>query len=392
MPDSELQPRTARLHVALVTETYPPEVNGVAMTIGRLVAGLLRRGHRVHVVRPSQNPSDRPENGAQLSETLVRGIPIPRYPMLRAGLPTLGIFHRLWARERPDIVHIVTEGPLGWSALRAARQLGIPVSTGLHTNFHTYSRHYGFGMLLGPIYAYLRWFHNRAGCPMVPTKALRDELARDGFANLAVVSRGVDTDLFNPSRRSAALRTTWGTGPQDLVAMYAGRIAPEKNLPLVIRAYDAMRAIDPRVRLVLVGDGPLARELEHSRSDIAFAGMRRGADLATHYASADVFLFPSLTETFGNVTLEAMASGLAVVAFDYAAAREHIVDRESGMCVPLGDESAFVAAAGRLVGDAELADGIRVAAFQRARRIDWDNVVGEFEACLWRVRCGEPVT
>lgn len=378
------------LLVALVTETYPPEINGVAMTVGRLVSGLLSRGHLVHLVRPRQYAGEPASDDGRLRETLVRGIPIPRYESLKAGLPTLGILRRVWSRRRPDVVHIVTEGPLGWSALSAARRLGIPVSTGLHTNFHSYSGHYGFGWMLQPIYRYLRWFHNRAACTMVPTEALKAELEADGFERLAVVSRGVDTSLFHPRRRSDALRTGWGARGGSPVAMYTGRLAPEKNLNVVLASYDAMRAADPAIRLVLVGDGPERGRLEMSRPDVVFAGMRRGEDLAAHYASADVFLFPSLTETFGNVTLEAMASGLAVVAYDYAAAAEHIRHDESGLRIPLGDAPAFAAAAAALASDADRACRLRAGAWSHARRIDWNNVVGDFETCLRRVGRSDP--
>jgi glycosyltransferase involved in cell wall biosynthesis len=389
MTDGPNERRDA-LRVALVTETYPPEINGVAMTVGRLVTGLLSRGHTVHLVRPRQHAGERPVESGQLTETLVRGIPIPRYESLKAGLPTIGVLHRAWSQVPPDVVHIVTEGPLGWSASNAARRLRIPVSTGLHTNFHSYSGHYGLGWMLGPIYRYLRWFHNRAACTMVPTESLKAELEADGFERLAVVSRGVDTALFNPRRRSEELRVGWGARSGSPVAMYTGRLAPEKNLGVVLAAYDAMRASDPSIRLVLVGDGPERGRLEVSRPDVVFAGMRRGVDLAAHYASADVFLFPSLTETFGNVTLEAMASGLAVVAFDYAAAAEHIRHDESGLRIPIGDTAGFVAGAVSLASDADRACRLRAGAWSHARRIDWDNVVGDFETCLRRVSRSEP--
>ncbi|MBI2314232.1 MAG: glycosyltransferase [Betaproteobacteria bacterium] len=162
-----------RLRAAVVTETYPPEVNGVAMTVGRMVDGLRRRGQRVQLVR------------------------------LRKANP-------------PDIVHIVTEGPLGWSALKAAETLGLPVSTDFHTNFPAYSRHYGIGWLHKPIMGYLRKFHNRASCTLVPTRALKEQLEGHGYANLRVVARGVDTTLFSPSKRSADLRASWGADSEDL--------------------------------------------------------------------------------------------------------------------------------------------------------------------------------
>src|SRR5215813_917695 len=156
-----------RLHIAVVTETFPPEVNGVAMTTGRMLDGLMRRGHRIMLVRPRQHPNERPQSSRLLSETLVRSIPLPRYAGLRVGLPATASLVRLWTQERPDIVHVVTEGPLGRSALAAARRLRLAAASDFHTNFHSYSKHYGFGLLKPAIAAYLKRFHNQAACTFV---------------------------------------------------------------------------------------------------------------------------------------------------------------------------------------------------------------------------------
>jgi glycosyltransferase involved in cell wall biosynthesis len=321
----------------------------------------------------------------QFEEVLKAGIPIPRYDGLRIGLPAKRDLIRLWTLNRPDIVHIATEGPLGWSALAAAAKLKLPVSTGFHTNFHSYSKHYGIGFLKKPIAACLRKFHNRALATLIPTEGLRDELEGHGFRNLHVVSRGVDTLLFSPSRRSPELRRDWGAGEHGIVAMYVGRMAPEKNLPLAVRAFLAMHERNPQVQLVMVGDGPERAWLASRNPNVAFAGTRSGEDLATHYASADVFLFPSLTETFGNVTLEAMASGLAVVAYEYAAARQCVVHEESGLLVPFGDSSAFVSMAAGLMQDSARLARLRLYARAAAERNDWESVVSEFENVLRHV-------
>jgi glycosyltransferase involved in cell wall biosynthesis len=367
--------------VSVVTETYPPEINGVAMTLERMVDGLHGLGHGIQVVRPRQGINDRPESNG-VEHALVRGMPIPRYESLKLGLPSGRILARLWTERRPDIVHIATEGPLGWSALAVARRLGIPVSTDFHTNFHAYSHHYGLGLLAKPVGAYLRYFHNRAGCTLVPTEGMRHELAGQGFQGLRVVARGVDTTLFHPRRRSYALRAQWGAQPDDPVAIYVGRLAPEKNLPLVISAFEAMRTIEPRVKLVVVGGGPARGELEARNRGYVFAGMRRGEDLATHYASGDLFLFPSVTETYGNVTVEAMASGLAVLAYDYAATREHIRHNENGLAAPFDDAEAFVRLAKGLVRDPGRAKTFGRQARETSERIDWERVVSDLEGAL----------
>src|SRR5262245_53725068 len=187
------------LRIALVTETYPPEVNGVARTVKEMVEGLRARGHILQLVRPRQSAADQPLVNGNLHEVLGRGIAIPQYPQLKMGLPAKGALLKAWSTFLPDVVHIATEGPLGWSALAAARALELPVATDFHTNFQTYSRHYGVGWLARPVTAYLRRFHNRAGCTMVPTAELAGELQDMGFRGLRVVGRGVNPAVFSPA-------------------------------------------------------------------------------------------------------------------------------------------------------------------------------------------------
>jgi glycosyltransferase involved in cell wall biosynthesis len=371
-----------RLRVAVVTETYLPEVNGVAMTMGHLVRGLCARGHRVELVRPRQRPAEIAVELASFEEVLVRGVAIPRYDALKVGLPARALLLRRWSMRRPDVVHLVTEGPLGWSALEAARALDLPVVSDFHTNFHAYTSHYGIGWLKKPVTAYLRRFHNRTQATLVPTADLRDELDRLGFRNLQIVARGVDTTLFNPGQRSDRLRAEWRAAWSDPVALFVSRLAPEKNLTTMLETFETMRQANARVKLVVVGDGPERTHLEARYRDAIFAGARYGSDLAAHYASADIFLFPSLTETYGNVTVEALASGLAVIAYRYAAAAQHIVDGENGITVPRGDRQGFVRAAVGLALQSEL----RMRMGEKARacmaRVDWSEIVHEFENTL----------
>ncbi|GAB1233846.1 glycosyltransferase family 1 protein [Ferrigenium sp. UT5] len=380
-PNENLQVAPA-LHIALVTETYVPEVNGVAITLGRMVHGLLKRGHRIHLVRPRQHKQDAPAADGNYAETLVAGMPIPGYPELKSGLPARGLLLKLWNAQRPDVVHIATEGPLGWSALSAARKLGIPVSTDFHTNFHNYTQHYGIGLLKKPIAAYLRHFHNKAGCTLVPTTSLQQQLESEGYRNVRVVARGVDTELFNPAKRDAALRASWNADENTLVVMLVSRIAPEKNLHVVIRAFDKIRKLNPLARLVIVGDGPARAELERQHPQVIFAGMQTGQALARHYASGDLFLYPSLTETYGNVTVEAMASGLATVAFDYAAAQQHIKHDVNGLLATCADSDAFIAEARTLANDLPRVRRLGKAARDTVESLTWEHIMGEMEFVL----------
>lgn len=376
---------TRSLRVACVTETYPPEVNGVSLTVARLVEGLRARNHDVQLLRPRQARMQTADEGERFQEVLLRGMPIPRYPSLRMGMPSKRALVKLWTLHRPDVVHIATEGPLGWSALQAALHLKLPVCSDFRTKFHSYTQHYRIGWLRKPIMGYLRKFHNRTHRTMVPTDALRAELAAEGFERLEVVARGVDTRQFDPARRSEQLRAQWGADDETLVVACVGRLAREKNLALLVDAFGAIERRVPNARLLLVGAGPIEDELRAACPGAVFAGRRHGEELAAHYACADLFLFPSLTETFGNVTIEAMASGLPVVAFDCAGAAQVITDGEHGVRVPLGDARAFVAAALALAFDPARRERLGRGARERALRLDWGTTVERFEAVLHAV-------
>ena len=373
------------LRVAFVTETYPPEVNGVAMTLAHLVQGLHARNHDVQLIRPRQPGAGASGTSERFHEVLMRGLPVPRYPSLRMGVPSKRALVRLWSFHRPDIVHIATEGPLGWSALQACQHLKLPVTSDFRTNFHAYSQHYGVGWLRKPIMAYLRKFHNAAQRTFVPTQELRQELGQCGFQRLRVVSRGVDTTLFNPLRRDPALRLSWGLGPDGLAVLYMGRLAAEKNLQLLVQTFNALAVRAPGSRLVLVGDGPLRQPLQLQNPAFHFAGQRSGDDLARHVASADLFVFPSLSETFGNVVTESMASGVPVVAFDHAAAGQLIRTGVNGHRVPRTDAPGFIQAAVEAAQDREQLARWGVQARSTVEPLGWPGIVQRFEAELREV-------
>lgn len=363
------------LDIAFVTETYPPEVNGVAMTVGRLVGGLRANGHRVEVLRPRQGDDD---VGGEM-ESPLPGLPLPGYPGLRFGLPAGRALARRWRLRRPDLVHVVTEGPLGWSAVAVARRLGIPVTSGFHTNFDRYSVHYGMGWLRPAVATYLRTLHRRTLATMVPTAALAADLAGEGVPGVRVVGRGVDTVLFDPQRRDLVLRAGWGAVGEGPVCLYVGRLAPEKNLALVEKCFAAIQVWHPDARMVWVGDGPSARRLQQEHPDHHFAGMRHGEDLARHYASADLFIFPSLSETYGNVVAEAMASGVPVVAYRSAAAAELVVDRTNSRVTPPGDELAYNDAALWCLESEHRRAAMGRAAREAMLARSWSGVVASFE-------------
>ncbi len=364
------------MRVGIVSETYSPEINGVALTVAGLARGLAEAGHAVQLIRPRQDTDTTlPAAESGIETMLVRGVRLPRYPGLQFGLPATRRLRTLWRQQRPDAIYVATEGPLGWSALRAAAALGIPASTGFHTRFDDFARHYGLGALTPLVFAWLRRFHRMGAATFVPTVELADFLAGHSFGNVVRLPRAVDTLLFHPARRDAALRAQWGVTPDQLAVIYVGRIAAEKNLPLAVRSFRAIQQLVPTARYIWVGDGPARAALAAQNPDYIFAGVQRSEALARHYASADLFVFPSLTETFGNVTLEALASGVPTVAFDYGAAREHLTDA-CGHRVAFGDEDAFVDAACNLA--ARRGRNPRTAARAAVAMLDPHSVTASF--------------
>ena len=352
------------------------------MTLAHLVNGLLARGHTVSVVCPNQGTSDGFGRGSYSEITQVRGLPLPGYHGLQFGVPAARLLRRFWRNRPPAVLYVATEGPLGWSAVRAARREGIPIVSGFHTNFHNYCKHYRVGWLQHLALRYLRWFHNQTACTVVSNEELRDRLQAAGISNVSILERGVDSQLFAPQRRCTELRREWGVSDEDLVLLYVGRIAAEKNLTLAIEAYRATRRFSERIKFIVVGDGPLRLALQKEHTEVIFAGTRTGEQLARYYASADVFLFPSETETFGNVTLEAMASGLVVVAYNYACAKVHITHGETGVLVRFGDAKAFVESACSLVREPQAINRMRRQARQYVTHLNWPRVIEKFETLL----------
>lgn len=369
------------MRYAIVTETYPPEVNGVALTVSSKEQGLRNRGHDVDVIRPRQHP----DQVAAIHELLTGSAQIPRYPGMRFGFPAHRALRKLWTERRPDAIYIATEGPLGWSAMRTARRMGIPVASGFHTRFDTYTVDYGVGFLQPAALAWMRRFHNRSDATLVPTCELSDFLRAERFDAVYHLPRAVDTQQFDPARRSQALRDGWGVPAGGLAAIYLGRIAAEKNLPLAIRAFRELQKQRPDAKFVWVGEGPEVERIRAANPDFVFCGLRRGEDLATHFASADMFVFPSHSETFGNVTLESMASGVATVAFRYGAAREHIRHGVSGIAIEDRDEDAFV----RAVCEVGCNDALRASLGEQGRvavrKLRPAQVAADFDDILQRI-------
>lgn len=375
----------SRLDLAVVTETFPPDVNGVAKTVFTMVSELAARGHAIHLYRPRLTAGTCAPGSTPFTQTTLPGARIPIYRELHFGLPCTRFLRRTWRTAPPDLVHVVTEGPLGWSAIRAAKALKIPVVSDFRTRFSSYSHYYHLGFLSPLVAAYLKSLHNSTSRTLVPTPQLQAALANDGYTNLAVAGRGIDTTLYSPSKRDPLLRKQWGLSMHDTAVLYVGRLAPEKNIDLLGLAYRRMKTINPRLRMVFVGDGPSRKTLHRLAPEAIFSGMQQGEALARHYASGDVLLFPSTTETFGNVILEAMASALAIVAFDYAAARQYLTHDYSALLAPYADEVRFIECAETLASSSETIERLRRGAHTASRSCSWSAVINDMEALYYSV-------
>ena len=349
------------------------------MTFGVIARELGRRGHDVRVYRPDREDLPPPEAELLFREVPLPGVRIPGYPLLRLGWPAWGKLRAAWAEDRPDLVHVVTEGPLGASAVTTARRMRIPVTSSFHTNFHAYTSNYGFAVLHRMVLGWLRRVHNRSCRTFAPTDELCRELRAMGFNDMALLSRGIDTECFSPAKRSESLRAEWGLEPGDRVVLHVGRMAPEKNYDLLFKIYAAMQKADSRLKFVLAGDGPLREQLISQHPNCIFAGFFSREEIGRYYASADIYVHASLTETFGNVLTEAMASGLAVASFDYAAGRQFIRHGLNGLLASCDDPLALQRESVRLVEN----DRLRVQLGKQAREgfedQSWEKVIGRFE-------------
>jgi phosphatidylinositol alpha 1,6-mannosyltransferase len=294
------------MRIALVCETFLPDVNGVTTTLCRLLEHMRGAGHEALLFAPQGSP----ESYAGTEIVPLNGMPLPMYPDVKLTPPQPGLTARL-RQFRPDLVHLVGPAVMGAIVPNVARNLRLPIVASYHTDFGAYSRHYGLGFLQNTVNAWLRWIHNRCQLTLCPSTHTLRELRSFGFRRLKIWGRGVDTERFHPRFRSEAWRESVGVQPGERLLIYVGRLAAEKRVDLIP---DALRNM-PGVRMVFVGDGPFRAELQQRCEGLPvhFTGFLKGQALATAYASSDMFVFPSDTDTFGQVIQEAMASGLPVL-------------------------------------------------------------------------------
>jgi len=385
------------MRVVYCTDTYLPQVNGVTVVTELSVRGLIARGWEVEVIAPRyprQVPGARPHGGANAALARVHSIPsvaAPRYPELRVALPDVWTIAGVIKRARPDIVHCATEFVIGRLGMWAAERYRVPVVTSYHTNFRQYADAYGLGRLAGGVERYIGSVHRRAWRTFTPSDVARGALARMHVHNVDVWGRGVDLNLFSPTRRSATLRTTLGVR-SAFTYLYVGRLAPEKDVGTVIRAFAKLREqIGPdAAQLVIAGSGPDEIRLRQmAPAGTVFLGnLDRATQLPELYATADAFAFASTTETLGLVVLEAMASGLPVIAVPAGGVGEHLRHGENGIACPAGDADAMSRAMLHLLTESESRDRLAAGALATAQALGWESELDRLDSAYRRI-CAE---
>jgi glycosyltransferase involved in cell wall biosynthesis len=361
------------VRIALFSEVYWPMVSGVGVTLLRLTRALQARGHVVRVYSASyplpKGEPDRPEVHRSPS------IPLFLYPDVHWAFPRLRDVVEDVARFRPDLVHVATEFALGLAGLKAARQLELPMMASAHTDYDKYAARYGVDWALRMGWHYLRWFYGQAYRVLCPSRIYQEHLHTRGVTHTGIWSRGVDPDEFHPRFRSDAYRRALGLGPSDLLVTYIGRIAREKNLGLLLEAWEALGPIRGSAQLALVGRGPLEDEIRRRQiPGVHLQGLLHDGDLATAYASADLFVFPSATETFGNSLLEAMGSGLPCLAVSAAGVLEFARHGRNAWLVQPNSTEAIVHGLRRLLEDHALRRHLAEGGLATAKERSWDDV------------------
>ncbi|MBX3132538.1 MAG: glycosyltransferase family 1 protein [Gemmatimonadaceae bacterium] len=362
--------RASSLRLAIFTDTFTPQVNGVARTLARLAQAVEARGGAVRVetvADPAAEPDARVHGWPST--------PFWAYPQLRMAAPPKAEAIAQLRAWRPTLVHAATPFGVGLAGRAAARALGVPLVTSYHTSFTEYLRHYGLSALDAVAWPFLRWFHNSGRRTFAPSQLVAQQLRQQGFRGVRVWSRGVDPLRFHPRFRSTAMREAMGAGPDDLVVAYVGRLAPEKGIHVALEGMHRVVAESGgRVRLALAGDGPdEARCRAMAPPGTWFAGSLSGEALSAFYASADLFVFPSTTETFGNVVLEAMASGLPVVAPDTGATLE-LASTATAQLFEAGSAASLAATVLALLADADRRAALQTAGLAVAAARTWNSV------------------
>ncbi len=370
------------MRLCLSTDTFLPEINGVTTVLAQMRDGLRERGHEVMVLAPAYGTPLPDESGVHR----LAAVPAPGYPQVRLSWPWWRGLGRVLDRFAPQVLHAVTEGPLGLFGRRFARRHGTPLVSSFHTDFPRYAAHYLGRFAVAPTRAYLRWFHNAASLTQTPSELTRDELLAAGIPRAMVWGRGVDTTSFRPQRRSEERRAAMGVTGDRALVLHVGRLAVEKDVDTLVAAFGLAREkLGDQAVFCVAGDGPRAAWVRAAMPWTRHLGFLNRPALADLYSDADLFVIPSRTETCGLVVLEALASGVPVIGADAGGVRENLRQGITGMIVPAGSAAGFAEAIEQLVLDGEQRRAMHEAARAFAIGRDWARELEQLESVYLRL-------
>jgi len=374
----------AQNKVALFTGNYHHVRDGVSLTLNRLVAFLLENGVDVLVFGPTIDDPPMEHSGVMVAVPSVKAPGRPEY-RITTGFPDD-------AREKledfdPDIVHIATPDILGYKALKWARKNSVPVVSSFHTHFTSYLKYYKLGLMEPLGWKYLRWFYGQCEHVYVPTESMAQELRDQQIdTNLKIWARGIDLEKFNPSYRNPSWRKKVGFSEDDIVVTFVSRLVWEKNLELFADVVQDVQKTEPKLKALVVGDGPAMTGLKQMMPNAAYLGFLKGEELSSAYANSDIFFFPSDTETFGNVTLEAMASGLPCLVADAVGSKSLVAQNKNGFLGDVNDPETFKKYLKKLVDDSDLRQQMSAESLTRAEDYSWEsinnNLLGYYQEIL----------
>jgi phosphatidylinositol alpha 1,6-mannosyltransferase len=371
------------MRIVFFTEAHEPQVNGVVTTLGKLVDHLSCRGHQVLLGVPRFD-------GSRLRTGVVefRALPFPLYPEMPIILPHWRFHETEFAQIeafKPDLVHLMSPAVMAYFGQIWARRNGCPVVASYETDLISYMHYYHLSMFTAPVWRYFRWLFNNCQRTYVPSPDTKRLLESNGICRVDVFDRGVDSARFHPEKRSEPVRKSFGVEPDGILILYVGRVAREKNLQLLLRWFVRSSPQHPNVRLVITGDGPLRQQLmrEFSHRGVIFTGWKMGEELATLFASADIFALPSSTETLSLVSLEAMASGVPVLAMNAGGVRDVVRHERTGLLANAAQE--FDVFLGRLIQDASLRSQLGLSGRCYAENKPWTHAFENLECSYQRV-------
>lgn len=386
------------MKIAIFTDTFTPQINGVTNTLTKLCGYLDDHKISYMLFAPDYGMHLEAESSAAVSCFAESGVIRFKgfhpffYPECCLAFPAFSEIKSRLLAFSPDIIHVVTEFGIGYTGLKAAKELGIPLVTSYHTNLDKYLEFYRLPHLVKPLVAYMKWFHGFAGLTLCPSADTKRRLLEQGFERLDIWPRGIDTARFSPAGRSGSLRESLG-GKDRLIFLYTGRISAEKGLDTLMESIRRVNVgYSKRVLFVFTGDGPYLNALQaRNIPNTVFTGFLKGKELARMYASSDIFMFPSGTETFGNVVLEAMASGLPVICADEGGVTDFTFHLKNAFVFRCGDADSLAGGITRMIDDRALRTRLRSASLATARSRDWDGIFNKLIKQYESVLTGAPV-